>query len=136
MGAAIVSASNGLAVVVTGYRYYRSNDHAEDVQRIYARLATARKRLGLKAPERLGGMREVMEGQLQLVQAGRVPAGAALRTSLAEGTSRIAAGMSDPAHARWSRVQQRTHDMKVVSTISGDEQRLAAQELGLRIRNR
>jgi len=93
VGATFVSESGGLAALVTGYRYYHGNDHGDDVRRIYARLVNARKRLGLKPLLRLAGMREVMDGQLSLVQGGRVHASTALRTSLQEGTARFGAGM-------------------------------------------
>ena len=93
LGPLLLSKGGGLAAIVTGYRHYQGDDHSDDVARLYARLASGRKRLGLKAPVRLGGMAGVLRSELQRVQAGTVQPSAALQTALSQGVSRFSAGM-------------------------------------------
>lgn len=93
LGTVVLSQPNALGAVVTGYRLYHGDDHSADVKRLYARLLSARRRLGLGMPSRLGGMDQVLRRELERVKSGLRPSSQALQAALDQGVSRFGAGM-------------------------------------------
>ena len=93
VGPVMFSDPDGLAALVSGYRYYHDDDHSADVSRLYERLLTARERLGLQLPQRLAHMDRVLRAELSRVQAGESEPMDALQASLNEGVGRFGAGM-------------------------------------------
>jgi hypothetical protein len=84
-GPLLLSDPQGLGAIVAGYELHHGSDHTEDVQRLYARVAEARKRLGRAQPQRLAGMGDVMRRQLERVYAGEEQPMQALQVLLERG---------------------------------------------------
>jgi hypothetical protein len=93
LGTVVLSQPNALGAVVTGYRLYHGDDHSADVKRLYARLLSARRRLGLGMPSRLGGMDGVLRLELERVKSGLRGSSQALQAALDQGVTRFGAGM-------------------------------------------
>ncbi len=93
LGTVLLSQPQGLGAVVTGYRLYHSDDHSEDVRRLYARLMTARRRLGLGMPLRLNGIDGVMKAELARLQSGQWRSQDALQASLDAAVRHFGASM-------------------------------------------
>jgi hypothetical protein len=84
-GPLVLSETEGLGAIIVGYELHHGSDHADDVSRLYARLAEARKRLGQGPATHLPGMAEAMRGQLERVYAGEQPPSQALHVLLQRG---------------------------------------------------
>lgn len=93
LGTVVLDRPDALGAVVTGYRLYQGDDHSADVKRLYGRLLTARRRLGLGMPSRLGGMDRVINLELARVKAGLDGSAQALQATLNQGVSKFGAGM-------------------------------------------
>jgi hypothetical protein len=93
VGPLLLSKPDALGAVVTGYAFHRGEDHTADVQRLYERLAVARKRLGLEMPARLGGMDAVLQEELARVHRGEQAPGVALQSALERAVGRFGADM-------------------------------------------
>jgi hypothetical protein len=87
---ALFDAPGALGGVVCGYAFHHGNDHSADVEALYARIALARKRMGLAPPARLGaGLGPVLAHELARVQQEAVPPLDALRASLEQASGRL-----------------------------------------------
>ena len=93
LGTVLLSRPQGLGAVVTGYRLYHGDDHSEDVKTLYARLMTARRRLGLGMPLRLNGIEGVMKAELARLQGGEWGSKDALQASLDAAVHHFGASM-------------------------------------------
>ena len=93
LGTVVLEQPHALGAVVTGYRLYHGDDHSADVKQLYARLLTARRRLGLGMPSRLGGMDRVLQAELTRVKSGLRGSAQALQAALDQGVHRFGAGM-------------------------------------------
>jgi len=93
LGTVLLSQPQGLGAVFTGYRLYHGDDHSEDVKRLYARLMTARRRLGLGMPLRLNGIESVMKAELARLQGGQGRSQDALQASLDAAVHHFGASM-------------------------------------------
>jgi hypothetical protein len=76
----------GLAAVVVGYELYHGNNHALDVQRLFARVLAARQKLSLPPPRRLVDVQQAMLDQLARVHEGKQQPLEALQAVLKMGT--------------------------------------------------
>ena len=105
LGAVVLSHPDALGAVVTGYRLYHGDDHAADVKQLYARLLTARRRLGLGMPSRLGGMDNVLRLELERVQKrpARIHAGAASGAGPGRAAASAPACAATSSTTRWTR---------------------------------
>ncbi len=93
LGTVLLSQPDGLGAVVTGYRLYHGDDHSDDVKHLYARLMTARKRMGLGMPFRLDGMQQVMKAEFARIQSGQWQTRQALQAALDQAVHRFGASM-------------------------------------------
>jgi hypothetical protein len=93
LGTVLLPQAQGLGAVVTGYRLYHGDDHSEDVKTLYARLMTARRRLGLGMPLRLNGIESVMKAELARMQGGERRSQDALQASLEAAVHHFGASM-------------------------------------------
>jgi hypothetical protein len=93
LGPLVLDKPEALGAVVTGYRFHRESDHAADIRRLYQRLLTARKRLGLKLPARLEGMDRVLAAELARVHAGKAEPANAMQAVLQIGVDQFGGGM-------------------------------------------
>ena len=93
IGPLVLSAPDALGAVVAGYSFYRGEDHADDIRRLYQRLTVARKRLGLEMPARLGGMDAVLRDELGRVYRGEQQPADALQAALERAVGSFGANM-------------------------------------------
>jgi hypothetical protein len=93
LGPLLLSEPNGLGAVITGYRFHHGNDHNQDVARLYARMAEARKRAGQEAPRHLAALDKDMSTELQRVNAGQIQPRQAMDEMLADAAARYGRSM-------------------------------------------
>jgi hypothetical protein len=92
-GPALLAQPPALGAITSGYRFYHGNDHAQDVRRLFQRVAAARERLSLPPPRRLAEVKEEMLDQLARVFEGSAQPMDALNVVLKRGTTQYVANM-------------------------------------------
>ena len=85
-GSTLIADPPGLAAIMVGYQFYHGNNHALDVQRLFARVLAARQRLALPPPRRLVDVQQAMLDQLALVYEGKRQPAEALQSVIKMGT--------------------------------------------------
>jgi hypothetical protein len=93
LGPTLLSNPDGLAAVVAGYRFHHGNDHAHDVNRLFFRVAAARKRMSLNAPARLAQIEPALNAELARVHQGQQQPADALQAVLEAGVTQFGQGM-------------------------------------------
>lgn len=86
IGRALLGEGQAVGAIVSGYRFYRSDDHSADVRTLLGRIRAGRTRLGLPEPRRLADLDPVMRAALAEVKAEKVSPFDALGGVLARGT--------------------------------------------------
>ncbi|HXI57943.1 MAG TPA: hypothetical protein VNO55_17885 [Polyangia bacterium] len=87
LGPSFLNSTEGVGVLVTGYRLQHGTDHQADVDQLMSRIAQARQQHDLPPPVLLSGLTEYIARQLAEVQRGELVPKQAMRASM-EGAAR------------------------------------------------
>lgn len=89
LGPLFLSSPEGLGAVVTGYQLHHSNDHSNDVLRLFLRLSFARQNVGLGPAKKINGLGPILADELKRVNAGEREPSDVMQEVLQRGSEKL-----------------------------------------------